>query len=224
MKAQLRQQAVDLRLKKQFSYAKIREQLKVPKSTLSYWLRELPLSEEKVLDLRRAGWKKSEGGREKFRSTMRKKREAKDHIVYLKYQMKFSDIPEVASFVAGLMLYLGEGSKTEPSKLVLANTDPKIIKFYISWLNKFLDIPREKMKAWLNLYGNMDIEKEKEFWIRETGFSSDQFYKPSVRVLQKASFSYQDSHRHGTCSIYIGGVEKNREVRMATKAFLDIFE
>lgn len=224
MNAQLRQQAVELRIKKQFSYAEIRERLNVSKSTLSYWLRELPLDEEKVLELRRAGWKKSEAGREKFRLTMRKKKEVKDLEVYLKYQAKFSNIPKMTSFIAGLMLYLGEGTKTDPSKLVLANTDPKVIKFYIYWLNEFLGVPKENMKAWLHLYENMDIEKEKEFWRRETGLSKEQFYELLPRPLKKSSFSYKDSNRHGTCSIYIGGVEKNREVRMAIKAFLDTFD
>ena len=49
MRLELREQAVSLRIGKEMSYGGIRKRLGVPKSTLSYWLREYPLSEEKIL-------------------------------------------------------------------------------------------------------------------------------------------------------------------------------
>ena len=67
----------------------------------------------------------------------------------------------------------------------------------------------------------MDIEKEKKFWQKELEFQKDQFYKPEIRKLQKSSFSYKESYRHGTCSIYVMGVEKKRELMMAIQAFID---
>lgn len=75
MNSQLREQAINLRITEELSYGEIRKRLGVPKSTLSYWLREFPLSEEKILELRRQGWKKNEAKIERFRNAMRKKRE-----------------------------------------------------------------------------------------------------------------------------------------------------
>ncbi|MBI2639917.1 MAG: helix-turn-helix transcriptional regulator [Candidatus Sungbacteria bacterium] len=40
MKSELREQAVSLRIEEEMSYGEIRKRLGVPKSTLSYWLRE----------------------------------------------------------------------------------------------------------------------------------------------------------------------------------------
>ena len=71
------------------------------------------------------------------------------------------------------------------------------------------------------IHENMDIEKEKEFWENELGLSKNQFYKPSIRKLEKASFSYRESFRHGTCAIYVLGVKKKQELMMAIQAFLD---
>lgn len=48
MNSQLREQVIKLRTEKELSYAEIRKRLGVPKSTLSYWLREFPLTEEKL--------------------------------------------------------------------------------------------------------------------------------------------------------------------------------
>lgn len=193
MNSKLREQAIKLRLEKELSYSEIRKRLGIPKSTLSYWLREFPLSEERILELRRRGWKKSEAKIERFRAAMRKKREAKEREVYNKYRTGFAKLSKDAFFVAGLMLYLGEGGKKNDTRISLANTDPKIIKFFIHWLNEFLGIPKEKMKAGLHLYENMDIEKEKEFWKNVLGFQEYQFYKPVIRKLRKKSFSYKES-------------------------------
>lgn len=221
MNSQLRQRAINLRIKKELSYSEIRKRLGVPKSTLSYWLREFPISEERILELRRQGWKKSEAGRERFRTTMRKKKELRDREVYNKYQIRFTELSEDALFITGLILYLGEGDKKDYARIGLANTDPAIIKFFIKWMNEFLSVNKEEVKVQLHLYENMDIKKEKEFWRSELGFQENQFYKPAIRKLQKSSFSYKESYRHGTCSVYVLGVERKRELTMAIQAFID---
>lgn len=163
MHSQLREQAVKLRIEEELSYSAIRERLNVSKSTLSYWLREMPLSEEKILELRRNGWQKGEASRERFRGTMREKRAQKDRAVYDKQRKKLLNLPNEAFFVAGLMLYLGEGDKKNTARIAPANTDPRIITFFIKWMTEFLDVARENIRAELHLYENMDIEEEKKF-------------------------------------------------------------
>jgi len=224
MNSQLREQAIKLRTEKNLSYGEIRKRLDIPKSTLSYWLREFPISEERILELRRQGWKKSEAGRERFRNTMREKKKLKDREVYNKYKKRFAEFSKDVFLAAGLMLYLGEGGKKNNARISLANTDPMIIKFFIKWMIDFLGIAEENIKAQLHLYENMDIDKEEKFWENELGLPKTQFYKSAIRKLQKKSFSYKESYRHGTCSIYVLGVEKKREVMMAIQAFLDCYK
>ncbi len=221
MNSKLREQAIKLRLEKEFSYSKIGKELNVPKSTLSYWLREFPLSEEKLLELRRKNWEKNELKIERFRAAMHKKRENKNHEIYEKYQRKFSKLSKNVFFVAGLMLYLGEGSKKDYYTIALANTDPDIIKFFVRWLNEFLDIPKKNIKIGLHLYENMNIEKEKEFWKNKLEIEERQLYKPWISKLKKASFSYRESFRHGTCKVHTFSGEKKRELTMAIRAFTE---
>jgi len=221
MNSQLREQTIKLRLEKELSYTEIRKRLGVPKSTLSYWLSEFPLSEERILELRRQGWKKAEAKIERFRTTMRRKRKLKDREIYNKYQKNFTKLSKDTFFIAGLMLYLGEGNKRNYYTISISNTDSRIIKFFVQWLNEFLEIPKEKMKVELHLYENMDIEKEKKFWGDILRFKEYQFYKPAIRKLQKNSFSYKESYRHGTCALSVTDGEKKRELMMAIQAFLD---
>ena len=224
MNQQLREKVIKLRTEKELSYSEIRKRLNIPKSTLSYWLREYPLNEKKILELRRAGWKKGEASREKYRLTMRKKREEKARKVYEVQRQKLLNISKDAFYVAGLMLYLGEGDKKNNTRICLANTDPSIINFFIKWMDDFLEIEREDVRIQLHLYENMEIKKEERFWQEILRIKQKQFYKSMIRKTRKASFSYSESFRHGTCSIYVLGVEKKLTLTMAIQAFLDIYK
>ena len=221
MNAKLRQQAIDLRLKHSLSYTAIRKQLGVSKSTLSYWLKEYPLDADQILELRREGWQKGEASRERFRNTMRAKQEMRAHEIYRAQKARLATLSSEAWFTAGLMLYAAEGDKKQTGRIALANTDPQIIKFFIEWLDTFLDIPKSRIKAQLHLYENMDIDKEREFWKNELALEDNHLYKVQIRKLKSGSFTYEGSNRHGTCSIFISGVGKKQELMMGIKALLD---
>lgn len=221
MHHELKQKAVYLRVKKDLSYSAILEQVPVAKSTLSVWLNAYPLSKSRILELKRAAWKKSEAKIELFRATMREKKEQNDLAVYKKYLAKFKYVSDSSNFIAGLMLYLAEGTKVNTGRLAITNTDPRICKFFIVWIEKFYKIPKEKIKIHLQLYRTMDINREISFWEHELGIPKSQFYKPFIRKLTPSSFSYQESFRHGTCAVILLGVKLQREVLMAIKAFMD---
>lgn len=221
MDAVRRQKAIELRTEEELSYGEIARRLKVPKSTLSYWLRDFPLSEEKILELRRRGWERGEASRERFRNTMRQKKEEKMRQIYERYKKKLVNLSQDALFVAGLMLYVGEGDKKNYARVGLVNTDHRVVRFFANWMTRFLNIPRTKIRAQLNLYSSMNIEKEKRFWKRELEFHNYQFYKPTIRELQESSFSYKESYRHGTCGIYFNSVEKKMVLMMAIQALIE---
>jgi hypothetical protein len=195
----------------------------VPKSTLSYWLKDLPLEESKIRELQKKGWQKSEASRERYRNTMRLKKIAKDEEIYKKYLTRFKNLSKDVFFVAGLMIYLGEGSKKDYTKIVLTNTDPNIISFFIKWAIEYLGVKRSDFRVQLHLYNNMNLEKELNLWQNKLRIKRSQFYKTSIRKLQAGSFTYRDSVRHGTCSVYLLGVDTKRELSMAMKAFVDSY-
>ncbi|MEK7077160.1 MAG: hypothetical protein AAB967_02925 [Patescibacteria group bacterium] len=218
----LKEKAIRLRLEKQLGYSSIRKLVPVSKSTLSNWLRNFPLTEERIRELKKAGWPKFEARVEKYRATMKKKREMEDQKEYKTYTKRFSKkMSQESFFVAGLMLYLAEGSKTSNYTVSVANTDARVIKFFTKWLQVFFEVPKEKLKASLHLYENMAIEKEKDFWKNELGFDRSQFYKPYITTNKKSSFLYKESFRHGTCSVIFSNTRLKRKIMMAIKAYVD---
>lgn len=222
MKKELREKALELRLDREMSYSAIRKELGVSKSTLSYWLREHPLSEEKILALRRASWKKGEVSRERYRNTVRQKREEASLRVYEEERKRLQKLSRDSHYIAGLLLYAAEGEKKNRYRIALANTDSRIILFFKNWMRTFLDIKEGDMRAQLHLYENMDIAKEEDYWLQKLGFKKSQLYKTQVRLLREGSFSYRGGYGHGTCSIEHSKGEKKTKVLMAIKAFLDL--
>lgn len=222
MRSKLREKAIALR-RRELSYGEIKRQLGVPKSTLSYWLRDFPLDEHRIRELRQRGWRRGEAGREKFRATMRLKREHKEEKIYHREQLKLAGLSRNSLYIAGLMLYLAEGGKTNRARVSFANTDVRIIRFFVYWLHKFFSIPREHVRAQLHLYANMNIPSEEKYWLDQLGFERGQLYKTQVRSLRPESFSYQDTSRHGTCSIFLPNTATMTRISMAIRAFLDIY-
>jgi hypothetical protein len=180
------------------------------------------LSEERILELRRAGWKKGEASRERFRNTMRQKRQQRAQEIYALKKEEFSALPKEAEYIAGLMLYLAEGAKRAKYDIQLANTDPDIIKFFARWLTDYLRISKETLHFQLHLYEGMDIEKEENFWQNTLGTPKSQFYKTQIRPLRAGSFSYRESFRHGTCQIRYNDGLRKMELMTAIKAFMDV--
>ena len=223
MRRELKEKAIRLRLEKQLGYSAIKKQVPVAKSTLSVWLRQFPLSRERIAELKKEGWSKFAVKVERYRATMREKREKKDRDEYEKYFKYFSKkMPQNVFFSSGLMLYLAEGSKTSNYAVSLANTEPRVIKFFVKWLCSFFEVPKDKLRAHLHLYEHMDIEKEKKFWKSELDFEKYQFYKPYITRNKKASFSYKESFRHGTCSVTLSNTIIKRKIMMAIKAYVNV--
>ncbi len=224
MDSVLREKAVKLRTERELSYSEIKKRLGVSKSTLSYWLKDFPLSEEKIVQLKRLGWKKGEASRERFRNTMAGKRKKLDLEAYKKWCREIKSLDDSHLLIAGLMLYWAEGDKRNATRIGLANTDIDVIEIFVRWVEKFFGVLREQIKIQLHLYEGMNLESEMRFWSKGLGIDREQFYKPEIRKLRKSSFTYKESFRHGTCSVYVMGVQLKRDVAMASKAIIDMMK
>lgn len=222
MHRELKEKAIRLRLEKRLGYGQIRKQIPVSKSTLSNWLRHFPLSEERIVELKRSALLRAEAKIEKYRATMRGKRERKDREEYEKYFKYFGKgISKKSFLLSGLMLYLAEGGKTNNYTASIANTDVRIVKFFIRWLKEFFGVSKNELKVFLHLYEDMDIEKEKNFWKNELDFNKSQLYKPYITKNKRSSFLYKESFRHGTCSVSLNNTVIKRKIMMAINAYVD---
>jgi len=193
-----RNKAIEMR-KRGMSYSQIKKKLNVSKSSLSLWLTAYPLPEKRLRELRDF----SEQRIERFRATMKKKRDARISQVYQAASKRIGRLTERELFVAGLFLYWAEGTKASRDTVMLTNTDPTMLRFFIDWLAA-IGIPRNKISVYLHLYKDMDIEKETRYWSRALSLSLRAFRKPYIKPsLFNKRKNYKGRIGHGTCNLII---------------------
>ena len=218
-----REKAIALRKEGQMSYSQIKKILRVSKSTLSSWLKDYPLSEDKIKELQRSGWKKSEASRERFRNTMRKKKERRLKEIYRKQKKLILPLNKRELFISGLFLYWGEGTKCRAYSLDITNSDPSLIKFSIHWFTKALSIPKTRIKVQLLLYNDMDVKKEMQYWSKTLKIPLSQFNNPYIKRTSSKRINHKGSFGHGTCKIKVGSTPLAEKIFMGIKAISDAY-
>ncbi|MFT7558099.1 MAG: transcriptional regulator with XRE-family HTH domain, partial [Planctomycetota bacterium] len=183
---------------KGMSYSQIKERLGISKSTLSYWLRDHSLSPERISELRDHSPRRIE----RYRNTMAKKRHERERLAREVIGRKIGVITDREEFIAGLFLYWAEGLKSGDAKTTLSNTDPSMLVFYLRWLGH-LGIAKEVIRIRLQLYVDMDIERETTYWSETLEMPRDNFRKPYVKKSDSSNRNYTRKFDHGTCEIIV---------------------
>ncbi len=199
--------------KQEMSYSQIKAKLGVSKGTLSLWLRDFPLSHERIQELRGS----NEGRIEKYRTTRRLTREKRLKKVHNKELKSLFPLTKREQYIAGLFLYWGEGGKTQPFEISLGNTNPHLVKFFLFWATKHLRIPQSKVKARLQLYFDMDIEAETKYWSKALSLPIKNFRKPYIKPTTLRGLTFK-SFGHGTCDLRISSRDSSEKVLMGIKA------
>mgnify|MGYP001564907805 CR=1 FL=1 len=212
-----RQEALKLR-KRGYSYSQIKRELGISKSTLSEWLRGYPLSKERITELR----DQNEVRIEKFRQTMKRKRDIRLLVYYEEERAKILPLSNQELLLAGLFLYWGEGNKSSRHIVGVYNTDPSIIKFALHWFTTALDVPRNKIHFRLHLYSDMNVEREVTYWSKVLGLPRSQFNRVYIKKSKRADID-RKGFGHGTAGLMVYNVPMKERISMAIKAIGDYY-
>lgn len=185
------------RLRRQgLSYKEIREKVDVAKSTLSLWLKDVPLKPEHRARLYTQQIEILSRGTASQQE--RRKRE-----IDLIIEKSFSEIAFPLSLEAyrlfGVALYWGEGNKTK--NFGFTNSDPRLVIFMIDWLKTVFNLEPTTLKAHLNIYSQQDDAALKNFWSELTGIPVANFGKSFIKPANKGS--KKNNLYYGTISIYV---------------------
>ena len=98
-------------------------------------------------------------------------------------------------FGLGLGLYWGEGLKRGKGAVRLTNTDPKLIKKFIEFLEKVFTIDRNKLRFSIQIFQDLSSKEVLQYWSKELGVKKSQFYKIIVsKVRGKGTYKYKSEH------------------------------
>lgn len=198
------------------SYSEIRKEIKVSKSSLSLWLRNVPLTKKQIIGLKG----KKEKAVERYRNTMRLKREKRTSKYYLNQRTTWLPLSTRELNIAGLFLYLGEGGKTSRNSVGISNTDPSVMKFALYWMVHSLKVPKEKIRLNLHLYSDMNINVETNYWLKQLNLDKLQLNKPYIKKSFRKDVD-QKGFGHGTCSLQVHNTILKENILMAIRAITD---
>jgi transcriptional regulator with XRE-family HTH domain len=173
------EQAVQFR-KRGFTYSEIAKIVDVSVSTVSNWLAQKSFSKkvkaDNILRARKDNIKRIELIN-KARSAERQSRYAEAvHNAETEYKHYKKD----PLFVAGLMLYVGEGDKSTRHLIRIANADMEIHRIFIAFAKSYLGIPQEKFRFWILLYPNLSEKDCVKKWSKKLGLTKSNFHKNQV--------------------------------------------
>lgn len=83
-------------------------------------------------------------------------------------------------FIAGLMLYYGEGAKTGTT-VDFTNSDPKPVRLFLRFLKLICGVKEDKIRFYLYCFSDQNIYSLIGFWCSQLGVERKQFTKPYVR-------------------------------------------
>lgn len=175
------------------------QELRVPKATLSGWFSKIDWSVKLKRRLERQGIMSSTQritslndvrGRHLLQVYSEARKEARNEFETLKYN---------PLFIAGIMLYWGEGDKRTRQTTRLTNTDPEKILLFVHFLRNVCLVPREKIRASLVIYPDLDSDRCIKYWSEHSKIPLRNFLKSSVIDDRYPSRKLSN----GICIVYV---------------------
>ena len=176
------------------SYGEIQAMVPVPKSTLSTWFAGRRLTDTQVEAIKARTGAGSRRGIPVDTQAHRRAEIAQIRNGARRYALWHL---EDAAFVAGVVLYWGEGSKTR-NFVDLTNSDPAALRLFVTWCRMHLD-PDIEFTLSLNLHEGNDEQLAMRYW-------RDELHLPDVRFGKSFIKPRGTGHRknrlpHGVCRV-----------------------
>ena len=181
--------AIELR-KGGYSYSEIKKFVHVQKSTLSYWFRDIKLSEPQLARLKKKRIEANQrGSKTKNLKTLKvieeiQKTSAKD----------IGTISKRELWLMGIVLYwrerlLNKNDSDLKKGIRFSSSDPRLIKFFIRWLEDVGGIKNEEIS--FDIFIGKDspilLNETVKYWADITGFSKDNFSRYYILKKSKRS-------------------------------------
>jgi hypothetical protein len=183
------------------SLNEITSRLKVPKSTVRYWCRDVVLSKLQLEQL----FNKQKLGGAMSAEKLRKKRLSITSQLYKEGINEIRALSSREQFLIGVSLYWAEGYRKGNSEFGFTNSDPKMIKLIIQWLEKSCKISkgRIRLRICINASHRRRLALIKKFWSKVTRIPLNQFSKPTFIKVRNIKAYINTSEYFGTLRIKV---------------------
>ena len=176
-KDDLRAKARELR-QQGMTYDQIQVELGCSKSSISLWVRDLPKPEPRYTEKERLA--RMNAGLASLRASQDQERLETKRIA----QESMGELSDRELFIAGVTLYWAEGMKDKSysrrESLLFINSDPNVIKVYLSWLD-LLGVAQERLHLRVSIHESANVKEAESFWSGLTGVPRADFMKATLK-------------------------------------------
>jgi hypothetical protein len=147
--AYLRARARELRVTKHLSLNELAERLALPKTTVYYWIKDLPLGRDRR--------ESPQNGTRSMQAKYRRLREE----AYEQGRAEYDDLIRQPTFRDFVVLYIAEGYKRNRNRIAIGNSDECAVAMATSWLRRFAAKP---LVYALQYHADQDLDELRAFW------------------------------------------------------------
>ena len=152
--AYLRRRARELRIAKHLSIDELAERLALPKTTIYYWVRDLPLGRERRTS-----------GQNGTRAMQRKYRRLRED-AYKEGCAEHDELMLLPTFRDFVVLYIAEGYKRDRNTLSITNSDPAVVAMAAGWLEHLSGrVPSVRIQY----HADQNTDTLRAFWAAKLG-------------------------------------------------------
>jgi hypothetical protein len=172
--AYLKEKARELRIKKRLSLLEIADRLALPKTTVFYWIRDLPIPELQYSDTPARA-----RAREKAARVNVAKFKALRDAAYDDGHRVFDALAADPTFRDFVTLFLAEGHKRTRHRLEIANSDPAVLRVSQRWIYK---LSKKAPTYSIQYHADQSLDALRTFWAAELGI-----YPSQIRFQRKSN-------------------------------------
>lgn len=189
--------AIDMR-KHGLSYSEIRNRLHIPKSTLSYWLKNLKLTSEQIKKL-------NDKRVETAKANALKKISRTSRIIEEVKTSSSRDIKKISKkelWLMGIILYWKNGNKSDLKKGVhFSSSDSAMIQLFLKWLKEVGKIDDKEIRFNVFMPGHDDGVIS--YWSKVTGFPRSSFTNIYFQNVSKKKIAGVENSKIGFLRIKV---------------------
>jgi len=176
----------------------IASELRVSKSSVSLWVRNINITEQQRIQLKSLPF--TTEAVEKRRTSRLLNEEVKRSIIIQHAYGEVDKINHRELWLIGTMLYWAEGGKTQ--RLVrFSNGDPKMIKIMMLFFRKVCLVSEHKFRGYIHIHSHLDHEKAEKYWSKMSNIPVTQFFKTYRK--EATSSSGKNTLPYGVMDIYV---------------------
>lgn len=177
-------------------------QIDIPKSTIAYWCRGVPLPKSYQSKVKRLNKLNLAMGRKISSRNRKEKRETFLEGVDINNRNLYRHFANNSNSrkITLAILYLAEGSKTARGSLMFGNSDPAVVRMFVNLMRECYKLDERKFRCTLQCRADQNIKKLEKFWSKTTKIPPKQFYKARVDKRTLGQISKNQGYK-GVCRI-----------------------